>query len=61
MSNVILHSLYRYSHDDDLLEWIFGRFDSNEGVTLPELQAFGLGLIRREEPEFKASSGWAMR
>ncbi len=51
----------RYSHDDLLLEWVLARFDRNEGVTLQELQRFGLGLIRKEEPGFKASSGWAMR
>ena len=51
----------RYSHDDDLLEWILGRFDDNASVSHLDLQNCGLDLVRKEDPNFKASSGWAMR
>ena len=37
------------------------RFDENKSVTAQELQTYGLSLIQREDPGFKASSGWALR
>ena len=51
----------RYSYDDELVEWILSRFDSNLGVSHSELQSHGLALVKKEDPAFKASSGWAMR
>ena len=51
----------RYSYDDELIEWILTRFDANLPVTYPLLQSHGLRLVRKEDPSFKASSGWAMR
>jgi len=51
----------RYSYDDEILEWIMSRFDENKSVTAHELQTYGLSLIQREDPGFKASSGWALR
>ena len=53
--------LRRYSYDDELVEWILSRFDANRPVSLSDLQARGLQLVRRDDPNFKASSGWAMR
>ena len=51
----------RYSYDDELLEWILARFDANAAVTHHDLQNHGLSLVRKEDPHFKASSGWALR
>ena len=51
----------RYSYDDELIEWILSRFDQNLPVTYSDLQAHGLNIVRKEDPSFKASSGWAMR
>ena len=51
----------RYSYDDELVEWILSRFDSNQGVSHTDLQSHGLNLVQKEDPHFKASSGWAMR
>ena len=55
------HIQLRYSHDEALLEWILAEFDANESVTHQSLQTYGLHLIRKENPDFKASSGWATR
>jgi len=51
----------RYSYDDEILEWIMARFDENKSVNAQELQTYGLSLIQKEDPNFKASSGWALR
>ncbi len=37
------------------------RFDGNLVVTGQDLQNYGLSLIQKEDPSFKASSGWALR
>ena len=37
------------------------RFDENESVNAQDLQSYGLNLIQKEDPNFKASSGWALR
>ena len=37
------------------------RFDANAAVTHHDLQNHGLSLVRKEDPHFKASSGWALR
>ena len=37
------------------------RFDENKSVNAQELQTYGLSLIQKEDPNFKASSGWALR
>jgi hypothetical protein len=37
------------------------RFDANESVSHHDLQTHGLMLVRKEDPHFKASSGWAIR
>ena len=51
----------RYSYDDEILEWMMARFDGNLVVTAQDLQNYGLSLIQKEDPSFKASSGWALR
>ena len=51
----------RYSYDDELLEWILARFDANSSINHHDLQNHGLKLVRKEDPHFKASSGWALR
>ena len=51
----------RYSYDEDLLEWILSRFEVNKAVTLGDLQEKGRMLVTKEDPTFKASSGWVMR
>jgi hypothetical protein len=53
--------LSRYSYDDEILEWMMARFDGNLVVTAQDLQNYGLSLIQKEDPSFKASSGWALR
>lgn len=55
------HIQLRYSYDDDLLEWILAKFDANAAVNHHDLQTHGLSLVRKEDPHFKASSGWAIR
>jgi hypothetical protein len=40
---------------------MMGRFDGNLVVTAQDLQNYGLSLIQKEDPSFKASSGWALR
>ena len=37
------------------------RFDENLPVSAQDLQNYGLSLIQKEDPNFKASSGWALR
>ena len=37
------------------------RFDGNLPVNAQDLQNYGLALIKKEDPSFKASSGWALR
>ena len=37
------------------------RFDGNLPVNAQDLQNYGLSLIKKEDPSFKASSGWALR
>ncbi len=59
--NVIFNLLSRYSYDDEILEWMMARFDGNLVVTAQDLQNYGLSLIQKEDPSFKASSGWALR
>lgn len=51
----------RYSYDDEIIEWILSRFDGNLSVNAQDLQTYGLSLIKKEDPCFKASSGWALR
>jgi len=51
----------RYSYDDEIIEWIMARFDGNLPVNAQDLQNYGLALIKKEDPSFKASSGWALR
>merc|ERR1719361_2036389 len=51
----------RYSYDDEIIEWILSRYDENLSVTAQDLQNYGLSLIKKEDPSFKASSGWALR
>ena len=55
------HIQLRYSYDDELLEWILAKFDANMNVNHHDLQNHGLNLVRKEDPHFKASSGWALR
>ena len=55
------HIQLRYSYDDELLEWILAKFDANTNVNHHDLQTHGLNLVRKEDPHFKASSGWALR
>jgi hypothetical protein len=40
---------------------MMARFDGNLVVTGQDLQNYGLSLIQKEDPSFKASSGWALR
>ena len=51
----------RYSYDDEIIEWILSRYDENLAVSAQDLQNYGLSLIKKEDPSFKASSGWALR
>ena len=51
----------RYSYDDEIIEWILSRYDENLSVNAQDLQNYGLSLIKKEDPSFKASSGWALR
>ena len=51
----------RYSYDDEIIEWILSRYDENRSVNAQDLQTYGLSLIKKEDPSFKASSGWALR
>jgi len=51
----------RYSYDDEIIEWILSRYDENLSVSAQDLQNYGLSLIKKEDPSFKASSGWALR
>jgi hypothetical protein len=51
----------RHSCDDQLIEWVLTRFDANEAVSQQELQTKALSVIAKEDSEFKASTGWAMR
>ena len=51
----------RYSYDDEIIEWILSRYDENLSVNAQDLQTYGLSLIKKEDPSFKASSGWALR
>ena len=49
------------SNDRICLVLAQSRFDANESVSHHDLQTHGLMLVRKEDPHFKASSGWAIR
>ncbi len=51
----------RFSYDEELLSRILPHLDANEGLTQAQLQDIGRQVVGREEPDFKASAGWAMR
>ena len=44
-----------------LMMSVMKRFDANLAVNATDLQNYGLSLIKKEDPSFKASSGWALR
>ena len=42
-----------------LLRWLVAEVGLS--VNAQDLQNYGLSLIKKEDPSFKASSGWALR
>ena len=52
---------HRHQHPQPHHHHHYRRFDGNLPVNAQDLQNYGLALIKKEDPSFKASSGWALR
>ncbi|XP_068083943.1 uncharacterized protein [Anabrus simplex] len=53
--------ILRHDGDDEMLEWTLTQLDCNRSLTHHDLQEQARNMWSRKSPEFKASSGWAIR